>query len=95
MKDGVFLLKIATPDSTAESIVCDSVRLTVSDDLKGRNGGLYGIRKGHANALLSLDTGELSAYLNGKCVYNALSGAGFATVDASAVTVAVDSIKIC
>ena len=85
-------LIIATPKGSITPIECDSVHLNISDDTKGKNGGNYGIRKGHAKALFSLDKGNVTALLNGETVYSAITTKGFATVDKDVVTVVVEEI---
>ncbi len=80
-------LKIITPQGSGEPIDCDSVRLTVRDGQKGRGGGSYGIRRGHAQAFFSLDAGGLTASLEGKPVFQGRTGRGFATVRDDLVTV--------
>ena len=85
-------LIIATPKGSILPIECDSVHLNICDDIKGKNGGNYGIRKGHAKALFSLEKGNVTALLNGKTVYSATTTKGFATVDNNVVTVVVEGI---
>lgn len=85
-------LIIATPKGSILPIECDSVHLNICDDIKGKNGGNYGIRKGHAKALFSLEKGNVTALLNGKTVYSATTTKGFATVDNNVVTVVVEEI---
>lgn len=85
-------LIIATPKGSILPIECDSVHLNICDDIKGKNGGNYGIRKGHAKALFSLEKGDVTALLNGKTVYSATTTKGFATVDNNVVTVVVEEI---
>ena len=85
-------LIIATPKGSILPIECDSVHLNICEDIKGKNGGNYGIRKGHAKALFSLEKGDVTALLNGKTVYSATTTKGFATVDNNVVTVVVEEI---
>ena len=74
-------LIIATPKGSISPIECDSVHLNISDDVKGKNGGNYGIRKGHAKALFSLDKGNVTALLNGETVYAATTTNVFAIIN--------------
>lgn len=85
-------LIIATPKGSLKPLECDSIHLNVTNDSKDKKGGSYGIRKGHVKALLSLEKGEISAYLNGEKIYSAITTKGFATVDNDIVTVAVEEI---
>ncbi len=86
-------LKIVTPKGSQASVSCDSIHLTISDNAKGRGGGSYGIRRGHAKALLSLEKGEIKAFLSGKTVLAGEGGCGFAAVDQDEVTVTVENFK--
>ena len=87
------ILKIATPNGAHDPILCDSIRLTICDDLDGRGGGSYGIRPGHAKALLSLDQGSIKAFLSDRCVLTGHSGTGFATVEQNTVTVVTENFS--
>ena len=86
-------LKIVTPDKSAESVGCDSIQLTVSDNEKGRGGGSYGIKRGHVECLISLNEGTIRAFLKGKTVLWGKTEGGFATVKNNTVTAVVDSFK--
>lgn len=83
-------LIISTPKGSLSPIECDSVHLNISDDAKEKNGGSYGIRKGHVKSLFALEKGNVTALLNGKIVYSATTTNGFATVDNNVVTVVVE-----
>ena len=85
-------LIIATPKGTLSSVECDSVHLNICDDKKGKNGGNYGIRKGHVKSLFSLEKGSVTAFLNGETVYSATTTKGFATVDNDIITVVVEEV---
>ena len=84
------VLNVTTPKGTVGPIRCDSVRLTVLDDLKGRSGGSYGIRPGHAKAFFALGNGAVKAFLSGQTVLAGESSGGFATVDRDTVTVVTE-----
>lgn len=81
-----------TPHQKLEPIECDSVKLSVADSVSGRFSGSYGIRKGHAKAILSLAEGRISVRLDGKEIYSVECEGGFATVENNEVRVTVDSI---
>lgn len=83
-------LIIVTPAGAAQPVQCDSVHLTVCDDLQGRGGGSYGIRAGHTKTLLALEKGSLAAFVSGETVLAGKSGSGFATVDKDVVTAVVE-----
>ena len=84
-------LNIVTPNGARAPIQCDSVHLTICDDLSGKGGGSYGIRAGHAKSLLTLDQGVIRAFLSGQNVLTGKSGTGFATVERNTVTVVAES----
>ncbi|MGN1316222.1 MAG: hypothetical protein ACI4VW_04075 [Acutalibacteraceae bacterium] len=84
-------LKVVTPNQAVESVECDSIQLTVSDNEKGKGGGSYGIKQGHVESIISLNEGVIKAFLNGKTVLCGKSKGGFATVKNNTVTAVVDS----
>lgn len=84
-------LKIVTPTGSRDPIRCDSIHLTLCDGERGRGGGSYGIRPGHAKALFALDDGPLTALLGGSAVLEGRCGGGFAAVDRSTVTVVTET----
>lgn len=86
-------LNIVTPKCTYGPFQCDSIHLTIGDDDKGKGGGDYGIRKGHAKSLLSLDTGVIKAFFLGENILTGKSGCGFATVDKDIVTVVIETFE--
>ena len=86
-------VNIVTPKRTYGPFQCDYVHLTASDDLKGKGGGSYGIRKGHAKALISLDEGMVEAFCAGENILVGESGYGFATVDSNIVNVVVETFE--
>ncbi|MBQ7094907.1 MAG: hypothetical protein IJN80_00430 [Clostridia bacterium] len=87
-------LKVITPQGVLGPFECDSVHLTISDDLSGKGGGSYGIRPGHTKALLSLQEGPLDADLEEQCVFFAKAGSGFASIEQNIVTVVVETCQI-
>ena len=86
-------LNIVTPEGALAPVICDSVHVTVCDDLSGRSGGSYGIRAGHTKTLLALDRGSLEAFLGGERIFSGKSGCGFATVDRDVVTAVIEDLK--
>lgn len=87
------VLHITTPKGALAPVACDSVHLTICDDLQGRGGGSYGIRPGHAKALFALQPGCVRAFFAGRQVLAGQSGAGFATVEQNTVTVVTESFS--
>ena len=92
MADKNFCLKIVTPHTTIGPVPCDSVKLTMTDGKKKKQGGSYGIRQGHAEALISLDKGTIEAFENGKPILTLLSSRGIARVKKDGVTVTVSEV---
>lgn len=88
---GKLILNIVTPNGAHDPVPCDSIRLTICDDLSGKGGGSYGIRAGHAKSLLSLDKGVVKAFLSGQNVLTGESDIGFATVEQDTVTVVTEA----
>ena len=84
-------LKIVTPSGARAPIRCDSVHLTICDDLNGKGGGSCGIRAGHAKSLLTLDQGVIQAFLSGQTVLTGENDIGFATVEQNTVTVVTET----
>lgn len=88
---GELTLNIISPKGVYGPVNCDSVQLTVCDDLNGKGGGSYGIRSGHIESLLTLDKGLIKAFLDGKNILTAKCDCGFATVKNNAVTAVVEN----
>lgn len=86
-------LIIATPKGAAKPLECDSIHLNIRNDSKDKSGGSYGIRKGHVNALFSLEKGNITALLSGKTIFSATTTNGFATVNNDVVTVVVEEFS--
>ena len=86
-------LRIVTKQGTSQSIECDSVHLSVVDDVLGEGGGSMGIRTGHIRSLISVDKGPVTAYLNGKEIFSANVGVGFATVENDTVTIVTERMQ--
>ena len=81
-------LVILTPKGAFDPIVCDDVCLVAADDAEGLGGGSVGIRFGHIPALIALrENSPVTAYLNGKTVFNGRVTKGVAEVASNVVTV--------
>lgn len=78
-------LTVLLPDRPPVELPCGSVRLTAAD------GGQYGIRPGHAPAMIALAPGELTASRDGTVLCRLLLGGGFARVAGNTVTVVTES----
>lgn len=86
-------LRLVTPEGTAAETACDSVVLTMPDGADGRGGGLVGIERGHAPAVLALGDGALRASLGGEKVFEAVVSDGFASVKDNTITVITDRVR--
>ena len=80
-------LKILSPDGVKGDVSCDSITLTVRDNEKGKGGGSYGIRTGHASSVIATDSGFISARLRGETVFSESFPGGTAFVADNTVTV--------
>ncbi|MGN1345405.1 MAG: hypothetical protein ACI4V1_01355 [Eubacteriales bacterium] len=87
-------LSIVTLNGVTASVRCDSVHLTARDDGNGRGGGGIGIRRGHAPAMISLDDGDVTAFLEGKIVLRVRIRSGFAAVRRNVVTVLTEHAEV-
>ena len=85
------LLTVVYPDRPAEKLFCDAVTITIMDNEKGRGGGLYGIRPGHAPALFALECGKAEARSDGSTVFARTLGAGYAKAADNVVTIVTES----
>ena len=90
-------VKIVTPGGGNNSGIefeCDSVHLNAQEDAKGNNGGSFGVRYGHADALAALQKGKVEAYLNGEIIKTIEISGGFAKIRKDSVTVITEGYKI-
>ena len=81
-------LRLLTPAGLAAEAGCDSVVLTLAD------GGLAGVMRDHAPAVMALGAGPVRASLGGKPVLKSETKGGFASVKDNVVTVVTDSASI-
>lgn len=88
----VIILKIVTPESLVGPFECDSVHFIITDDKTGNGGGEYGVRSGHIRSVISVDKGNVTAYLDGKQVFETKVDGGFATVENNIVTIVTEKI---
>ncbi len=91
MKDRL-IVKFYSVDKHISPIECDSVRIPVSDSIKGAFSGTYGIKKGHANAVFSLKKGGVVVSDGGKTIFSAEISDGFAIVENNVISISVDEI---
>lgn len=92
MKEKLSLI-IFTVDRQIEVSECDSIRLNIADDSKGRFSGSYGIKKGHTDTVFSLSAGKVTAYRNNEPIFFVETSDGFGTMENNTVRLTVDSIK--
>lgn len=89
----VLTVSFFSVDRQVCGVECDSVRLPVSNNMKGEFSGSYGIRKGHARAVFSLKAGKVTLTSDGKTVFEADISDGFATVENNEVSITVNSLS--
>lgn len=92
MKD-TLTVRFFTVGHQIPAMECDSVCLPISDNMRGKFSGSYGIRKGHANAVFSLKAGKIKLTANEKTVFEADISDGFATVENNEVCITVSDMK--
>ncbi len=81
-------LSVAFPAGGGQSVPCDSVRFRVPDSADGKiPGGLVGIRRGHTDALMAVDAGEVLAFSRGEEVLRVPVRGGLAMVTGDRVTI--------
>ncbi len=80
-------LKITSPYGSLPEVCCDSITLCIADNLKDTGGGSYGIRKGHADALIALGKGEIRAFSEGEQIFSHHVDGGFVKVRKNIITV--------
>lgn len=83
-----------TPQRKLPELECDSVKLSIADSVSGKFSGIYGIRKGHARAVLALAPGRISVSLDGQEIFSAEARGGFAAVENNEVRVVDDGVNI-
>ena len=79
-------LIIITPDKRMPDILSDSITLPVRDNKNGKNGGSYGIRKGHISCLIALGEGEITAKAQSCVVFTKPCKSGIAELNRDTVT---------
>ena len=81
-------LLILSPGGIKADVSCDSVVLTVRDSSEnGKGGGSYGIRKGHAEAIIATANGNITAKKDGNVIFSDTLSEGTATVSKDKITV--------
>lgn len=84
---------VVTPTDKLGPIDCASVKFVIKDGRKRNEGGLYGIRSGHANAVFALDEGDVVAEgRKGEPALKCRIAGGFATVEKDTVIIAAREI---
>ena len=87
-------LRLLTPTGIASETKCDSVRLCLRDNEEGKGGGMVGILRNHAPAVMAMGKGPVRGSLGGKAVFSAQVDGGFASVRDNVITVITDSADI-
>ncbi len=88
------LLRVITPAGEKCALECDSVSFNLCDGKNGKQGGSYGVKPQHANAVFALDSGMLYAKLGDKTLLSAKASAGFAEMRNNVLTVNLDHIEL-
>ena len=78
------------PDGTVNF---DHIFANITDDIKGRFSGSYGIKKGHTDTVFSLCAGTVTAYRDNEAIFSAETSDGFGIMENNTVRLTVDSIK--
>ena len=86
-------LKVILPEGVLCEKECDSVNVCIVDDKNGKGAGSYGIRRGHAKAVLCLSSGKVEAFDGEKSVFSKQTSGGFADIENDVVSVVVDSVN--
>lgn len=87
-------VEVVTPNGGRECVFeCESLHMTAKDNEKGKGGGSFGVRYGHANALAALENGEITAFIDGKEVKRLTCGGGYAKISRDNVTIIAQSYK--
>jgi F-type H+-transporting ATPase subunit epsilon len=81
-----FNLEIITPTKTINEGEVEYLRAPSYD-------GLFGVKRGHANATMALDIGEIKVIKNGIETYYS-SSSGFADITNNTVEILVESIEL-
>ncbi len=87
------ILKIVTPEGERCSVTCDSVKFHICDG-NSRQGGSYGVRPNHADAVFALKAGAISANLDGETVFSAQISDGFAEKRDCTLVVSADKVNL-
>ena len=94
-KGTALLLRVSAPDREELRTECESVRFSIPDGAgRDRSGGLVGIRRGHADALMAVAPGKVSALSGGKTVFSCVVGQALAVVTGEEVTVLADRVTL-
>lgn len=80
-------VKIITPEGEKDEILCDSLTVNVCDNEKGTGGGSYGIRRGHAEALMALSEGRITAKKGEEILFSEILPGGFLSVKSNCIKI--------
>lgn len=87
-------LTVISPCGALPQVLCSGVTLIAADNLNGKGGGSYGIKKGHAQALIALGKGELKASDGTDTIFTCRIDGGFATVFDNTVTIVTREYEV-
>ncbi len=72
---------------------CDSLHMNAPDNEKGKGGGAFGVRYGHADTLAVLDKGNITAYSNGVIIKKLYIEGGYAKISRDKVVIITSSYR--
>ncbi|MBE6726174.1 MAG: hypothetical protein E7576_13450 [Ruminococcaceae bacterium] len=94
-KGGAVVLRVCSANRDELRIECESVRFSIPDGADGKkSGGLYGIRRGHADALMAVAPGKVTALSGGKTIFSCSVGEGLAVITGDGVTILTDRADV-
>ncbi len=83
-------LRILTPEGVNTEADCDSITMVMANGKQGNEEGLIGIHPGHADAVISLSQGPVTAKKAGATVLEFAVNGGFAVVNNNTVSIIVN-----
>lgn len=91
-EEGALTLTVAYPTGGESHVSCDSVRFQVPDSKDGKQrGGSVGIRRGHIDALMAVDEGDVLGFTGGREVFRRRVRGGLAIVSRNKVMILAES----
>lgn len=92
LKNNLFKVSIFTPLGLHFSDNCESVSFWICDGKGKKDIGKYGVKKGHADAVFGVISGEIVIKKGEKIIFSAKSSDGFAVMDKGILKITVEKI---